>query len=403
MINAARNIISEIERPAEWESLVSTPVMEISDYRTLLQFETPWEDLSKHAVEPNVFFEPWMLLPAFKHYASSKERVILVWTLNQSAKPLLIGLIPVSEKLLYRKLPLSHFVTWEYVHCYLGSPLVRKGFEQAFFAKLSRYLETRASINFLEFRMVRQDGPLSRAISVFSKRSSNEVCHTSSNERALLHSTLSPTVYLQKSLTKKRRKEFDRLQRRLSELGKVEVHLASQGDRIEDWIEEFLQLELRGWKGRIGTALSLRQSDREFFTDIVKRAFGNGSLMMLKLTLDGKAIAMQCNLISAEGSFSFKICFDENFARFSPGVLLEIDNLKVILSDPTVRWMDSCAEPGHSMIDRLWNERRIIGNTLFSSNARSSRTLTRLLGFIHQIKRSKLTIRTEENHELPAI
>ena len=40
------------------------------------------------------------------------------------------------------------------------------------------------------------------------------------------------------------------------------------------------------------------------------------------------AVAMKCNFLSGAGSFAFKIAFDEAFARFSPGVQLEIDNVQ---------------------------------------------------------------------------
>ena len=63
--------------------------------------------------------------------------------------------------------------------------------------------------------------------------------------------------------------------------------------------------------------------------------------------------------ISTPGSFSFKTVFDEDYARFSPGVLIQLENLK-ILDDPRIAWMDSCAAEDHPMIDSLWTERRAI-------------------------------------------
>jgi hypothetical protein len=50
----------------------------------------------------------------------------------------------------------------------------------------------------------------------------------------------------------------------------------------------------------------------------------------------------------------------EAFARFSPGVLLQVENLR-LLDNPSVAWMDSCAAENHSMIDSLWSGRRHIG------------------------------------------
>ena len=66
---------------------------------------------------------------------------------------------------------------------------------------------------------------------------------------------------------------------------------------------------------------------------------------------------MLVNFLAAPGSFSFKTCFDEAFARFSPGVLVQVENL-AILDRRGTSWMDSCAVEDHPMIDSLWSGRR---------------------------------------------
>ena len=68
---------------------------------------------------------------------------------------------------------------------------------------------------------------------------------------------------------------------------------------------------------------------------------------------------MLVNFLTPPGSFSFKTAFDEAYARFSPGVLIQLDNLD-ILDSPDISWMDSCAATDHPMIDHLWGERRSI-------------------------------------------
>ena len=65
------------------------------------------------------------------------------------------------------------------------------------------------------------------------------------------------------------------------------------------------------------------------------------------------------NLRSGEGVFSFKTAFDEAFSRFSPGVLLQIENY-ALLDRPGLAWADSCAAPDHPMIDSLWTALLII-------------------------------------------
>jgi hypothetical protein len=78
------------------------------------------------------------------------------------------------------------------------------------------------------------------------------------------------------------------------------------------------------------------------------------------LDLDGRAIAMLINFRTPPGSWSFKIAYDETLSQFSPGVLIELENLKRVLEDPEIDWMDSCAVENHPMINSLWGERRAI-------------------------------------------
>ena len=68
---------------------------------------------------------------------------------------------------------------------------------------------------------------------------------------------------------------------------------------------------------------------------------------------------MLVNFLTPPGGFTFKTVFDEAFARFSPGVQIQLDNLD-ILTRPDIAWMDSCAVEDHPMIDSLWTGRRSI-------------------------------------------
>ncbi len=101
-------------------------------------------------------------------------------------------------------------------------------------------------------------------------------------------------------------------------------------------------------------------------------------LERLALTLDGQPIAMLANFLTPPGSFSYKTAFDETYARFSPGVLLQRENL-ALLGRNDVAWCDSCAAPDHPMIDSLWTERRPIGRISLAIGGTLRRSLFDLL------------------------
>jgi CelD/BcsL family acetyltransferase involved in cellulose biosynthesis len=202
-----------------------------------------------------------------------------------------------------------------------------------------------------------EDGPVHRGLAVAAASLGRPCDIVHRSERALLASSLSPEDYYQRTVRKKKRKELKRLTSRLAELGTVASRTLSRPDEIGAWCDAFLALERSGWKGEAGSALACSPPTELFFRQAIAGAFAAGQLDFLSLELDRRPIAMLVNFIAPPGSFSFKIAFDQDYARFSPGVLIQLQNLR-ILERGDVDWMDSCAAENHPMINSLWAERR---------------------------------------------
>src|SRR3546814_15352244 len=89
-------------------------------------------------------------------------------------------------------------------------------------------------------------------------------------------------------------------------------------------------------------------AEASFFRESVTAAFAAERLAFLRIDFEGKPIAMLVNFLMGRGGFSFKIAFDETMSRFSPGVLIEIDNLRRVLNRDDLDWMASCAAADHA-------------------------------------------------------
>ncbi len=178
-------------------------------------------------------------------------------------------------------------------------------------------------------------------------------------ERALLTGDASPEAYLEASLSGKKRKELRRQQRRLGEEGELVVERQADALGVPEWVQEFLALEARGWKGAAGSALASDARTADLFEDALAGAARHGRLERLALRLGGKPIAMLATFLCPPGACSYKTAFDEDYARFSPGVLLQIENLAA-LTNPEIAWVDSCAAQDHPMIDHFWRDQRAV-------------------------------------------
>ena len=350
----------------------------------LAPFRSQWDELAKHAVEPNVFYESFLLESAIANLSSETFKGIFIFSEHSSE---LIGFFPLTERSSYRGLPVGNFANFDYMHCYLNTPLVRRGQEKECFEQFFSWFDSSAGKSFVELRMCRLDGPFSLALERYLESSGRKMRLTSQYERALLSSSLTPDKYIETSLRKKKRKEFKRLRRRLEELGSVQVEVLAPSADIQSWIEDFLHLEESGWKGEKGTALNRDPAQKRFFEQALHKAFENKKLLMLRLRLNGKSIAMQCHFRSGAGAFSFKIAFDEKYAQFSPGVMLEIELTQLLLSEKRIAWIDSCADPNHSMINKLWMERRAIGHLVIAGDSFFSDMTVAALGSAHDFYR----------------
>ncbi|HQS71216.1 MAG: cellulose biosynthesis protein CelD [Novosphingobium sp. 28-62-57] len=317
-----------------------------------------WAELADAATTPNPFFEDWYLLPSYQ--AFDPHGTGSIFSLYIGAE--LVGLLPLTQPHRYGRWPLPHFATWLHPNAFLGAPLVRAGCEALFWEALLEWADTNGSARalFLHLPAMPLENPLTQALFDVARHEHRKAALVMRQQRALLHSPLLPDLYLERALTGKKRKELRRQHARLAEQGELAFARHDDSAGLGEWTEAFLDLESRGWKGAGGSALASDPATAALFRQALAGAAAAGKLERLALTLDGRPIAMLANFLTPPGSFSFKTAFDENYARFSPGVLLQRENL-ALLSRPEITWCDSCATPDHPMIDSLWTERRPIG------------------------------------------
>jgi len=343
----------------------------LTDWTALEALQESWQDLASDCAELNPFYEPWMLLPALRSFARTQRVEVVVVSRGER----LCGLFPMG----FRR---GRAELWRHPYCYLTAPLLRRGCERAAIRCWLDAMASRASL--LRLEDVPGEGSVRlHLIDELNERGWPALVSTAYT-RAVLRRAGSAEEFLNRALASKRRKEFRRQRARLSELGTLTTDELPAGADPIPWVDEFLNLEAQGWKGRDGVD-SLR--DRTFVQQMAAGAARGGKLQMLALRLDGKPVALKMNFVGGEGAFAFKITFDESFGRFSPGVLLEIDNVERAHQLPALRWMDSCAAPNRFMINHLWPDRREMQTVFFSTGSRLGDLHVSLVPFFQFLRR----------------
>ncbi len=330
-----------------------------------------WNALASHAADPNPFYEAYALLAAWRHLAPKDLRVVLVWAPNvlPGQPPHLAGLFPIVRSDRYRGLPITVYSTWHHLYLYLATPLVRAELASPVLEAFFTWLRQTDAVLF-ELRTISADGAFRHALIDTLNRTGGTAFHDRSHTRAYFQPAASLDDYLEHSVSGKKRKELRRQERRLAELGKVTYdELLPEGD-IDACLDDFVALEALGWKGREGRAVP-DAAALAVFRAYARGAFARRRWVTLALRLDGRAIAMKCNLLAGDGAVAFKIAYDESYARFSPGVLLEIEQLRRLHEPGAPKWMDSGAAADHPMIGHLWRSRTAIETLVIPTHPRA--------------------------------
>lgn len=386
----SKSAIINDDDPSVWDRALvpgQMSVVVIDDFKILEDYVQVWDDLAADALEQNPFYESWMLIPALQAMSAGKDlSVVLVLTVKEG-KPVLCGIFPLEKKQRYKKLPLSAFSMWQHIYCPLCTPLIRISYARECMNTFLDWLASARECALMDFNLVSGDGPFHQLLGDCLTARGASSLEVESYERAVLRHKESADEYLRAARSRDHRKDLGRKRRRLSELGQLEFNALELGGDIDGWIEEFLQLEASGWKANGAGAFACIQANRDYFVSIAKAAFAKERLTMLALRLDGKPVAMKCNFISEPGSFAFKIAFDENYANYSPGVLLEMENINRFHAQRNVEWMDSCAIPDHPMIDRLWLDRRTIKSVLIPTGKKTGELLISTLPLMRSLNR----------------
>jgi CelD/BcsL family acetyltransferase involved in cellulose biosynthesis len=334
-----------------------------------------WDALAQWASEPNPFHESWYLLPALR--AFDPQGAVTLLCLEADGQ--LAGLLPVHRAPRYYGHPVPHLTNWLHANAFIGTPLVVRGFERAFWRELLTWCDARpGGALFLHLSQLPLEGPMHDALRQVLVEQDRHGMTVQRGERALLHSDLTPDAYLEESLSGKKRKELRRQHRRLAEEGELTVERAEGNDDLAAWTDEFLTLEETGWKGEQGSALACNPYTASLFRSALEGAAARGRLERLAIRLDGRPLAMLATFLTPPGAFSFKTAFDEGFARFSPGVLLQRENLE-LLARPGIEWTDSCAMMDHPMIDHFWRERRTVARHNIAIGGKARRLLFRVV------------------------
>jgi CelD/BcsL family acetyltransferase involved in cellulose biosynthesis len=337
------------------------------EWRGLAELEpiaAAWRELAARALEPNIFYEP-----AFARAAASvfgrDAGAVLVWSGTRPRR--LLGFFPAQIETRRYGLKLPVLVGWTHAYAPLGVPLIeRDAAEPVIAAFLAHVAADPALPGLLLLPFMTRNGPFAAALETIVRRAQMPAADFNRHRRALLKPHGERSRYVERALGARKHKELRRIARRLADLGAVLFTSATEPAAVAAALEDFFALEAGGWKGRAGSAAAAHHDLRRFVRTALGELAADGRVSISRILLDGRAIAATIVLRSGRGAWFWKIAYDEDFARFSPGVMLTVALTEQLVEDADVAQTDSCATADHPMIDRIWRERLALCDRLIA-------------------------------------
>jgi hypothetical protein len=283
------------------------------------------------------------------------------------------GIPRLSGNLQRKRFPFPHFDTWVTALTPTGLPAA--GLPPSAEDALALLDATEAPIL---FRNMRLEHPVTQALLQAAAHQKT----ISSWHRAALGLEGNFGDWLMQNFDQKRRKELKRLRARLGEQGELQSLSLEREGNLKPFLEAFLLLEAKSWKGQRGTAIANDTHMQKGFAAGLKAMHSNGRLKFWQINLDGRPIASLFALVDDGEVTLGKIAHDEDFAKYSPGVLIILDATAALMGQPGLLLADSNAKPDHPMIDRIWRDRIACADILLAGPATPSPVFTALGHYI---------------------
>ncbi|TWT80715.1 hypothetical protein CA13_21610 [Planctomycetes bacterium CA13] len=131
------------------------------------------------------------------------------------------------------------------------------------------------------------------------------------------------------SLSRRTRRKYSELSKRVGTIDGLEVHVATSHDQVTECLDGLIELHQRRWNtvGEPGTYSDERL--RDFVHDVARDMCDRDRLHLLELQLDGKSIGSTLNFMGGNGCmYVYSTGYDIDASKHEPGRVLTALSLK---------------------------------------------------------------------------
>ncbi len=330
-----------------------------------------WSECAACSLEPNPFFEPDWLLPALE-YLNESPTTMLVLAEHKGAVQACVPIVKITadqggvgghgkhSALKTRVAPTA---------VALGTPLVAaEGGCEALACVLTEIGQEaeRRGAGLVVMEWVGYGGPTARLLEEAAAETKHLLVEFDVWERGLLRRRAGDEeCYWLRGIGKNRRRTIRQHRLHLDAALGTSPNLRTRTDGAA--VDAFLRLEASGWKGHElgGLALSRQAATIRFFEAVCGRYLDAGRMWFLALEADGAPLAMICCVRAGEGVFAYRTAYDEDLAKFGPGVEIFLAAMEHFDRETDARWFDTCSARDNQHLLGLFPDRRPMATVMF--------------------------------------
>ena len=349
--------------------------VEIVSVARLAEVRPYWSDLLLRADVPNVLMDPVIVHAAAEVFPRTRCQALLAWKSAGDGQRQLAGIWAFSTGRPHQSaFPMRVLTMPPGPHRYLATPVIDRGcLDETLAAMLDAIAADPHLSKIVALDAMSIDSPTMDALKRVLAARLSRLCILEQFRRPKLTSGLDGKSYLEKALSSSSRKKLRQHRRRLAEKGALTSIVATDPEAVRNALEDFMQMEASGWKGRQGTALLCHPGDAAFMRKAIVEMAMRGCASIHALYLDKKPVSMQLVVRAGAAAFTWKTAYDEQFHDFSPGMLLLEDYTTAFLADKSIAYVNSCAHDDSGYMS-AWTERQTVADLWFDARREGSLT-----------------------------
>ena len=156
------------------------------------------------------------------------------------------------------------------------------------------------------------------------------------------------------TISKNRKKQLNRRKRNLEKLGNItfEYHRDLTEEGWNTIINELEEVENKAWISKTGSSYFIGNEKQQFWNGLMQDGWYRKAFSVWMIYIDNKPISFFSAMDLGKQRFVFASSYDQNYAHYNVGTLLETELIKYSIEDDDVNFLN--VGPGEFGYKEVW-------------------------------------------------